>query len=67
MRWNDRTDHAGDGRGHEAPGDLDGPVAMAHPIHLHGAQFRIVGRQHGPVVKAERALTQTSSSTTEPT
>ena len=25
-----------------------GPMAMAHPIHLHGAQFRIIERQHGP-------------------
>lgn len=25
-----------------------GPMAMAHPIHLHGTQFRIIERQHGP-------------------
>ncbi|MEO7733296.1 MAG: multicopper oxidase family protein [Kofleriaceae bacterium] len=26
----------------------DGPMAMAHPIRLHGRQFRVVERQHGP-------------------
>lgn len=25
-----------------------GPMAMAHPIHLHGSQFRILQRQSGP-------------------
>jgi FtsP/CotA-like multicopper oxidase with cupredoxin domain len=25
----------------------DGPMAMAHPIHIHGRQFRIVGREVG--------------------
>lgn len=25
-----------------------GHMAMAHPIHLHGSQFRIVERRHGP-------------------
>lgn len=29
-------------------------MAMAHPIHLHGAQFRIVRRQHGPGLRSPR-------------
>jgi FtsP/CotA-like multicopper oxidase with cupredoxin domain len=31
-----------------------GPMAMAHPIHLHGSQFRIIERQHGPGARALR-------------
>ena len=34
--------------------NLGGPMAMAHPIHLHGAQFRIVQRQHGPGLRSLR-------------
>lgn len=31
-----------------------GPMAMAHPIHLHGRQFRIVERRPGPGLDALR-------------
>lgn len=34
--------------------NLGGPMAMAHPIHLHGSQFRIVERQHGPGLESLR-------------
>jgi FtsP/CotA-like multicopper oxidase with cupredoxin domain len=31
-----------------------GHMAMAHPIHLHGSQFRIIDRQHGPGLRTLR-------------
>lgn len=35
--------------------NLGGPMAMAHPIHVHGRQFRIVERRHGPGMREARA------------
>ena len=31
-----------------------GPMAMAHPIHLHGRQFRVIERRHGPGLETLR-------------
>jgi FtsP/CotA-like multicopper oxidase with cupredoxin domain len=34
------------------PGEMMDPLGMAHPIHIHGGQFQVVGRQVLPELKA---------------
>jgi len=34
------------------PGEMMDPMGMAHPIHIHGGQFQVIGREVLPELRA---------------